>query len=95
MPERYACRLNLGSRRLHQRKPRQVWAGAGGQALGLQQADFDHAALVELDPHGCGTLRRNRPSWNVLEQGMHLVDLDVIRRRDPSRRPHSRRELTA
>jgi hypothetical protein len=38
--------------------------------------------LVEIDAHACGTPRRNRPGWKVLEQDIHLVDLDFIRRRD-------------
>lgn len=45
----------------------EVCAGAGGQGLGLEMAGFDHAALVELEPPACATLRLNRPSWNVIE----------------------------
>lgn len=42
-------------------------AGAGGQAIGLEAAGFEHLALVELDPHACKTLVHNRPAWNVIE----------------------------
>jgi DNA (cytosine-5)-methyltransferase 1 len=42
-------------------------AGAGGQALGLEQAGFDHEALVEIERPFCETLRINRPRWNVCE----------------------------
>ena len=45
----------------------EICAGAGGQALGLEQAGFDHLAVVEIDHHACNTLRENRPQWNVIE----------------------------
>lgn len=46
----------------------EICAGAGGQALGLEQAGFDCAALVEVESAYCECLRRNRPSWNVVCQ---------------------------
>lgn len=50
----------------------ELCAGAGGQALGLEQAGFGHEALVEIDKHCCATLRANRPEWNVFEQDIRL-----------------------
>lgn len=52
----------------------EMCAGAGGQALGLEMAGFDHAALVELEPAACATLRLNRPAWNVMEGDLRLFD---------------------
>jgi DNA (cytosine-5)-methyltransferase 1 len=51
----------------------EVCAGAGGQALGLEQAGFAHLACVELDPNAAATLRVNRPSWNVIEDDLRDV----------------------
>ncbi|MCL1798321.1 MAG: DNA cytosine methyltransferase [Eggerthellaceae bacterium] len=44
----------------------EICAGAGGQALGLEQAGFEHVALVEIDKQACETLLKNRPHWNVI-----------------------------
>jgi DNA (cytosine-5)-methyltransferase 1 len=52
----------------------EVCAGAGGQALGLEMAGFDHVALVENDSRCCETLRLNRPDWNVLEEDLNEFD---------------------
>ncbi|GAB3953238.1 DNA (cytosine-5-)-methyltransferase [Kribbella albertanoniae] len=43
----------------------EICAGAGGQALGLEQAGFEHWLAVELDPTAADTLRFNRPEWDV------------------------------
>ena len=45
----------------------EICAGAGGQALGLERAGFEHALAVELDGTACATLRANRPGWKVAE----------------------------
>lgn len=45
----------------------EICAGAGGQALGLEKAGFDHIKLVEYESVACETLKINRPSWDVIE----------------------------
>jgi DNA (cytosine-5)-methyltransferase 1 len=54
----------------------ELCAGAGGQALGFDQAGLHHTGLVEIDKHACETLRVNRPSWNVIETDLH--DFDAV-----------------
>jgi len=53
----------------------EICAGAGGQALGLERAGFEHAALVEIDLDACETLRRNRGSrWKIVEGDVSEFD---------------------
>jgi DNA (cytosine-5)-methyltransferase 1 len=49
-------------------------AGAGGQALGLEQAGFTHSALIEIEPDFARTLSLNRPSWDVRTADMNSFD---------------------
>lgn len=58
----------------------EICAGAGGQALGLERAGFEHALAVEIDTNACSTLRANRPEWKV-EQG-DVADRSVWRPED-------------
>lgn len=57
----------------------ELCAGAGGQALGLEQAGFEHAGAIELDGDACLTLLRNRPHWNVLEADLNVFDAHRFR----------------
>ena len=62
----------------------EICAGAGGQALGLEQADFAHVQLVEIEKAACDTLRLNRPNWQVIEgdvrefSGRGLAGVDLL-----------------
>lgn len=52
----------------------ELCAGGGGQALGLEQAGFEHLACVEYESAFCKTLSLNRPSWNVVCQDIREFD---------------------
>jgi len=45
----------------------ELFAGAGGLAVGLEKAGLKCIALNEIDKWACNTLRTNRPKWNILE----------------------------
>lgn len=51
----------------------ELFAGAGGLALGLEKAGFQEQALVEIDKYAADTLRKNRPQWNVIEDDIIKV----------------------
>ena len=50
----------------------ELCVGGGGQALGLEQAGFAHAGLVEIETIFCDTLRLNRPEWDVFEKDLRV-----------------------
>jgi DNA (cytosine-5)-methyltransferase 1 len=52
----------------------EICAGAGGQSLGLEHADFVHELVVEIEPEPCETLRFNRPAWKVHEGDVREID---------------------
>lgn len=63
----------------------EICAGAGGQALGLEQAGFHHVSLVEIDAYACKTLQLNRPRWDVQQKdvrdfaaGSYRGEIDLV-----------------
>jgi len=45
----------------------ELFAGAGGLAVGMEKAGLKCAVLNDVDKWACQTLRNNRPNWKVLE----------------------------
>ncbi|AGM24640.1 DNA cytosine methyltransferase [Spiroplasma chrysopicola] len=44
----------------------ELFAGAGGLALGLEKAGFNTLGLIEVDKWAVETLKNNRPEWNII-----------------------------
>lgn len=57
----------------------ELFAGAGGLALGLERVGFHLDALVECNKDAAQTLRANRPEWNVIEEDICKVAKQGIR----------------
>ena len=51
----------------------ELFAGAGGLALGLENAGFKHLGLVEFDKSASETLKINKKNWNVLFEDVEKV----------------------
>lgn len=57
----------------------ELFAGAGGLALGLEEAGIKGLLFNEIDTTCCDTLRTNRPDWNVQCQDIHTMDFSEYR----------------
>jgi len=56
----------------------ELFAGAGGLALGLEKAGFDTIGLIEFDKDAADTLKKNRPEWNVINDDIaNISSLDL------------------
>ncbi|MDO3425959.1 DNA (cytosine-5-)-methyltransferase [Chryseobacterium sp. APV1] len=57
----------------------ELFAGAGGMALGMEKAGIEHVLLNEFEKNACKTLRYNRPKWNVIEDDIRNLDFTEYR----------------
>lgn len=55
----------------------ELFAGAGGLALGIAKAGFQHSAVIEIDPFACETIRENMSRGNSLVSDWPLHETDV------------------
>ena len=56
----------------------ELFAGAGGLALGLEKSGFSSLGLIEFDKNACETLKTNRISWNVIHDDIaNISSLDL------------------
>ena len=53
----------------------ELFAGAGGLALGVEKAGFNKIGLIEIDKNACNTLKLNRPNWNVINENIANISL--------------------
>lgn len=52
----------------------ELFSGAGGLALGLENAGFKTQLFVEIDKDAVATLNTNRPKWNAIKGDVTSVD---------------------
>lgn len=56
----------------------ELFAGAGGLALGVEKAGFHALGLIEFDRDAANSLKMNRPNWNVIHEDIaHISCLDL------------------
>jgi DNA (cytosine-5)-methyltransferase 1 len=56
----------------------ELFAGAGGLALGFENAGISHHELLEINPDAANTLKLNRPDWNIIQADVRDVDFNNL-----------------
>jgi DNA (cytosine-5)-methyltransferase 1 len=56
----------------------ELFAGAGGLALGMENAGLMAKLLVEIDKNAVETLRKNRPAWTVVGDDIANVSFEGV-----------------
>lgn len=61
----------------------ELFAGAGGTALGFDNAGLQHSLLVEIDKNAINTLRSNKPKWKVMagditDMSFKTIKADIV-----------------
>ena len=52
----------------------ELFAGAGGMALGMEKAGIEHVLLNDFDYSAIQTLKKNRPNWNIIHGDIKKID---------------------
>ena len=52
----------------------ELFAGAGGMALGMEKAGLHHLLLNDFDRYATQTLKNNRPHWNIIHGDVSKID---------------------
>ncbi|MDR3127905.1 MAG: DNA cytosine methyltransferase [Bifidobacteriaceae bacterium] len=59
----------------------ELFAGAGGLALGIEKAGFNTLSLIENNKDAANTLKKNRPNWNVIcEDIMNISTENLLKK---------------
>lgn len=57
----------------------ELFAGAGGLALGMSKAGFRHIMLNEIDANACSTLKKNRPDWHIAQGDIRNLNFSIYK----------------
>jgi len=57
----------------------ELFAGAGGLAIGLEKAELKPILLNEIDKNCVETLKKNRPHWNVIHGDVKNINFKNIK----------------
>jgi len=57
----------------------ELFAGAGGMALGMERAGFSHLLLNDSDRYATETLQKNRPEWYIVHGDVAEIDFSPYR----------------